>query len=204
MQNQYKDAESTIQQAKRQFEGLGDRMGAAQCLQTLGDICRVLNQPKDATVMLQQAKEQFEGVGHRLAAAQCLQSLGNICWMHRQYDKAKDMLQHGRVQFEELGHWLEAAHCMCSLGIIDHKTGHILDAIASLKKAKEYIEATQMPQEDSVCVNFLQRINAFSAVLERQAESMEVTSQDVDALAVAVENQTESMETGSEKSCQIV
>ena len=58
------------------FIDIGDRLGAAQCLQSLGDILRMQNQYEEAQLKLEEARSDFIHIGDRLGAAQCLQSLG--------------------------------------------------------------------------------------------------------------------------------
>jgi tetratricopeptide (TPR) repeat protein len=58
-----------LQEAKEQFEQIGEKLGAAQCLQSLANICRMLGQYDQAKSMLQEAKGQYEQIGEKLGAA---------------------------------------------------------------------------------------------------------------------------------------
>ncbi len=58
------------------FEDIGNSRGAAQCLQSLGNILQMTDQYSEATVKLEKAMQMFEDIGNSLGAAQCLQSLG--------------------------------------------------------------------------------------------------------------------------------
>jgi tetratricopeptide (TPR) repeat protein len=78
MQNQYEDAKEKLEQAQQQFTQIGSKLGAAQCLQGLGNILRMQNQYEDAKEKLEQAQQQFTQIGDKLGAAQCLQNLEEI------------------------------------------------------------------------------------------------------------------------------
>ncbi|PBK60108.1 hypothetical protein ARMSODRAFT_898511 [Armillaria solidipes] len=89
--NQYKLAQEEVYKAIQIFEDIGDSLGAAQCLQSLGDILQMTDQYSEATatVNLEKAMQMFEDIDSSLGAAQCLQSLGNILQMTDQYSEAK-------------------------------------------------------------------------------------------------------------------
>jgi hypothetical protein len=52
-----------LQRACNEFEGLGDLIGAAECLQNLGDTGS--KRDEDARDSLQQARNEFEQMGDR-------------------------------------------------------------------------------------------------------------------------------------------
>ncbi|KAK0429866.1 hypothetical protein EV421DRAFT_1862788 [Armillaria borealis] len=62
----------------QKFEDIGDSLGVAQCLRSLGDILWMTGQYSDATIKLEKAMQMFEDIGDSLGAAQCLRSLGDI------------------------------------------------------------------------------------------------------------------------------
>ena len=78
--------------AKQAEEGLG----AAQCLQSLGNISYMRDEYDDAQRQLEDARQAFEAIGDRLDAAQCLRSLGNISYMRGEYDDAQRQLEDAR------------------------------------------------------------------------------------------------------------
>ena len=77
-----------LEEARAQFIDIGNRLGAVQCLQSLGNILRMQHHHEEARLQLEEARSQFIDVGNRLGAAQCLQSLGENLQMQDQYDEA--------------------------------------------------------------------------------------------------------------------
>jgi hypothetical protein len=74
--------------AQQQFIQVGDRLGAAQCLKSLGNIMHMQNRYEDAAQRLLEAQQQFIQIGNKIGVAQCLQSLGNIIHMQDRYEDA--------------------------------------------------------------------------------------------------------------------
>ena len=65
--------------AQAKFESIGNHMGAAQCLQSLGDIQCMLDHYDTAQEVLSVAQAKFEAlIDNQMGVAQCLQSLGNV------------------------------------------------------------------------------------------------------------------------------
>ncbi len=93
------------------FEDIGDSLGVAQCLRSLGNILQMTNQYSEATVKLEKAMQTFEDIGNTLGAAQCLQILGDILRMTDQYLEATVKLEKAMQTFEDIGDSLGAAQC---------------------------------------------------------------------------------------------
>ena len=72
MQDKYVEASCALTDAKAQFENIGSRLGAAQCLRSMGDILKMQAKYDEASSTLTDAKVQFETIGSQLGAAQCL------------------------------------------------------------------------------------------------------------------------------------
>jgi len=117
MRNQYEEAQLKLEEARSEFITIGDRLGAAQCLRSLGDILQMWDQ-YEAQLKLEEAQSEFITIGDRLGAAQCLQSLGNISRMRNQYEEAQLKLEEARSEFITIGSRLGAAQCLRSLGDI--------------------------------------------------------------------------------------
>jgi hypothetical protein len=64
--------------AQKKFSEIGDHFGAAQCLQSLGDILQMQDKYPEAIDLLLEAHKQFTEIGDQLGADQCLQCLGDI------------------------------------------------------------------------------------------------------------------------------
>jgi hypothetical protein len=78
MQHNYEEAVDVLKKAQDQFIEIGDRLGVAQCSQSLGNILHMQHNYKEAVEVLKKAQDQFVEIGDQLGVAQCSQSLGNI------------------------------------------------------------------------------------------------------------------------------
>ena len=63
MQDKYTEASDTLREARRQFLEIGDVLGAAQCLQSLGNIFCMQNEYIEASEALIEAQRQFLEIG---------------------------------------------------------------------------------------------------------------------------------------------
>ncbi|PBK98420.1 hypothetical protein ARMGADRAFT_575728 [Armillaria gallica] len=113
--NQHKLAQEYGYKAMQMFEDIDDSLGAAQCLQSLGDILQMTDQYSAATIKLEKAMQMFEDIDNSLGVAQCLQSLGDILQMTDQYVEATAKLKKAMQMFEDIGDSLGAAQCSNSL-----------------------------------------------------------------------------------------
>ena len=77
-QSDYDGARSALEEARTEFQSIGDRLGAAQCLRSLGNIMRMQSDYDGARSALEEARTEFASIGNRLGAAQCLESIGKI------------------------------------------------------------------------------------------------------------------------------
>ncbi|KAK0245014.1 hypothetical protein EDD85DRAFT_895357 [Armillaria nabsnona] len=175
---QYKLAQEHVYKAMLVFEDIGDTCGAAQCLQSLGDILRMTNQYSEATVKLEKAIQIFENIEDTLGVAQCLQSLGNILRMTNQYSKATVKLEKAMQIFEDIGDTRGAAQCLQCLGDILRMTDQYSEATIKLKKAIEIFEDIGDTRGVAQCLrslgNILQRTNQYSEATVKLEKAMQI------------------------------
>ncbi|KAK0479255.1 hypothetical protein IW261DRAFT_169577 [Armillaria novae-zelandiae] len=138
--NQYKLAQDQVYSAMEIFEDIGDSHGAAQCLQSLGNILRMTHQYSEATIKMEKAMEMFDNIGNSLGAAQCLQSLGDILRMTDQYSEATIKLEKAMEMFDNIENSLGAAQCLQSLGNNLQMTHQYSEATIKLEKAMEMFD----------------------------------------------------------------
>ncbi|KZT28867.1 TPR-like protein, partial [Neolentinus lepideus HHB14362 ss-1] len=117
-QDYYAQAAFKIQEALQHCQKAGNRLGEAQCLQSIGDILWIEGYYSHAKDKLKDAMEQFEQIGSRLGAAQCLKSIGHILYMEDNYSDARDKLEDAMGQFQQIGNRLGVAQCLKSTGDI--------------------------------------------------------------------------------------
>ena len=104
LQSKYTESSDTLKEAQKQFLEIGSVLGAAQCLQSLGNILRTCssNTPKPLTA-LREAQGQFLEIGSAIGVAQCLQRSGDILHMQSKYTEASDTLREAQAKFLEIG-----------------------------------------------------------------------------------------------------
>ncbi len=175
---QYKLAQEHVYKAMLIFEDIGDTRGAAQCLQSLGDILRMTDQYSEATVKLEKAIQTFENIEDTLGVAQCLQSLGNILRMTNQYSKATVKLEKAMQIFEDIRDTRGAAQCLQCLGDILRMIDQYSEATIKLKKAIEIFEDIGDTRGVAQCLrslgNILQRTNQYSEATVKLEKAMQI------------------------------
>ena len=78
MQDQYEEAQLKLEEACSEFIIIGDRLGAAQCLRSLGNILRMQVQCEEARLKLEEARSEFTHIGFQQDADSCQQCLDDI------------------------------------------------------------------------------------------------------------------------------
>ncbi|KAF5323673.1 hypothetical protein D9758_018354 [Tetrapyrgos nigripes] len=96
MLNQYEDAKLMLQQAREQFEGVGDRQGAAHCLCSLGKFDHKEGHLIEAKAKFEKAKEGFEAIQMLPWAAHCIDRL-------QQINDTLPVAEENQAQSEEVG-----------------------------------------------------------------------------------------------------
>ncbi|KZP29399.1 hypothetical protein FIBSPDRAFT_192575 [Athelia psychrophila] len=140
-QSDYLEAASTFGQARGLFLEIGDRLGAAQCSQRLGDTLTMQGKHSEAADILTDARSQLVEIGHCAGAAHCSRSLGNILRMQSNYSEATDILTDARAQFLKIGNRLGAAQCSQSLGDTLRMQSNYSEAAAILTDTRaEFLE----------------------------------------------------------------
>jgi tetratricopeptide (TPR) repeat protein len=78
MQDQHEEARLKLEEARSIFIDIGNRLGAVQCLRSLGDILRMQAQYEEARLMLEEARSIFINIGNECEAEWCTESLNYI------------------------------------------------------------------------------------------------------------------------------
>ncbi|KAK0484688.1 hypothetical protein IW261DRAFT_1331202 [Armillaria novae-zelandiae] len=186
---QYKLAQEHIYSAMQIFEDIGDSLGAAQCLRSLGDILQMTHQYSEATIKLEKAMEMFKDIGDSLGAAQCLQSLGDILAMTHQYSEATIKLEKAMEMFRDIGDSLGAAQCLRSLGDILAMTHQYSEAMIKLEKAMEMFKDIGDALGAAQCLrslgDILQMTHQYSEAMIKLEKAMEMFKDIGDSLGAA-------------------
>ena len=122
------------------FKAVKDRLGQAQCMQSLGWVARMQNDYEKAQALYEGAKALFVQVSDRLGQAQCMRSLGDIARMQNNNEAAQLLLESTKTLFEQIAHRRGQAQCMQSLGDIACMQQEYEKAQALLESAKMVFE----------------------------------------------------------------
>ena len=112
----------------------------ASCLQSLGNVQRMIQHYEEAQQVLYEAQSIFEAVRDYGSAAQCLWSLGDIQRMLNHYDESQKMFSKAQSRFEAIGYQGGAAQCLRSLGNLQRMLYHYDEAQQMLYEAKSKLE----------------------------------------------------------------
>ncbi|KZP20434.1 hypothetical protein FIBSPDRAFT_1044881 [Athelia psychrophila] len=135
-QSEYSLATSMLMQARDLFLVIGERGGAAECSESLGENLRMQDKYSEAAAALKDAQAQFFELGDRSGAARCSQCLGEILHMQRKYSEATAVFTNARAEALEIGDRLVAAQCSRSLGDSLSMQGEYSEAAAVLTDAR--------------------------------------------------------------------
>jgi tetratricopeptide (TPR) repeat protein len=141
MQGKYHKASTTLTDAQRQFNEIGDVHGAALCSRSLGNTLRMQKKYTEASTTLAEAQRQFLEIGNIRGAAECSRSLGDILYMQGEYTEASATLTEAQRQFVEIGDIIGTAQCSRSLGELLGIENKFPEASATLTEARtQFIE----------------------------------------------------------------
>ena len=71
-----------LEEAQSEFITIGDRLGVAQCLHSLGDISQMQDQYEEARLKLEGAWSAFTHIGFQTEADLCRKKLDDIARVH--------------------------------------------------------------------------------------------------------------------------
>ncbi|THU90086.1 TPR-like protein [Dendrothele bispora CBS 962.96] len=145
-QARFKEASEMISEAQQLFQQIGNELGVAECLKTLGDIYWMQGRLYDEAIkIISDAQKQFQTtvsfcsicrIGNQMEAAQCLWSLGELYRKQGRYDEATETIMNTQTQFEEIGGKLGLADCLQSLGLIYGDQAHYDEAVEMFSNAQ--------------------------------------------------------------------
>jgi tetratricopeptide (TPR) repeat protein len=105
-----------IERGLKACQHVGDRLGAANCTQSLGDVHMRLGEYGPARGRYGEALAAYVEIGTPLGAANCTKSLGDVHWVLDEYGPARERYEEALAAFVEIGAPLGAATCTQSLG----------------------------------------------------------------------------------------
>ncbi|KZT56103.1 TPR-like protein [Calocera cornea HHB12733] len=131
----YGDCLPLLHLAKTTLEHAGDRTGAAQCLQLIGELLHNSSRYIEAVRTLQEAKMMFRATDNHLLAAQCTRVIGDSLRMLCRYEEALETLMEALTAYEKLKYDFGVAQCTDNIGRTLFLLHRNQDALEMLSKA---------------------------------------------------------------------
>jgi tetratricopeptide (TPR) repeat protein len=171
-------AEEYCQQALEINREIGNRLGEAETMRTLGFIYEELGDLDKAEEYYRQALEINREIGNRLGEAQDLGNLGFVYYVTRRLEKAEEYYQQALEIDREIGNRLGEAETMRTLGFIYEELGDLDRAEDYFKRALEAdreIGNRRYEAFDLEALGFVyEQRDALQKAEERHGEALEI------------------------------
>jgi tetratricopeptide (TPR) repeat protein len=117
-QSRFAEAIALVDEARSVYADIGDVLGEANCIQSLGDIALHQSDHASAQARYQEALPLYRRVGSVLGEANCIKSLGNIALERSDHASAQVCYEEALPLYRRVGDMVGEANCIRSLGNI--------------------------------------------------------------------------------------
>jgi tetratricopeptide (TPR) repeat protein len=145
---------------------LGDRLGEATALHSLGRVRRMLADYPAAAALHRQALELYREIDHRRGQAHALDSLGRIAWLTGDYPRASEHLERALGLYREVEDPLGEAGALNGLGRVRRLTGGYPEALDAHRRALGLCRAAGDRIGQATALNDLGRVLAETGDLD--------------------------------------
>jgi tetratricopeptide (TPR) repeat protein len=114
----YAAACAEYEEALRLYRQVGDVLGEATCIRSLGDTALDRSDHAEARQRYETALPLYRQVGSVLGEANCIHSLGNIALARSDHAEARQRYEAALLLYRQVGNVLGEANCIWSLGQI--------------------------------------------------------------------------------------
>ncbi|KAH7102413.1 hypothetical protein BKA62DRAFT_113805 [Auriculariales sp. MPI-PUGE-AT-0066] len=156
-------AKTQTEAARCEFERLGRRLQAAQCIRNLGQIALSLDSPEEAEQYLLAAISEVEPMGAvgRQVVARCNKYLGRICHMRGQLDRADALYDKSRIQSGKFGsETLGFARLSYFVGLLRVDQMRVQEAVCQFGDALNSYRRIGREREAAECECELQKLSS--------------------------------------------
>ena len=112
----YRQARERYAEAQPIYHAIGDRLGEANCIRSLGDVHLQLAEYYQARERYAEAQSIYHEIGDRLGEANCIKSLGDVHLRVGEYRQARERYEEAQLIYHEIGQKLGEANCIQALG----------------------------------------------------------------------------------------
>ena len=147
------DSVALHEEALAAYREIGDRMGEANALDSMGDALRMLDRHEQALGRHEEALGRHEEalviyreIGNRLGEANALNSMGNALRMLERYEEALGRHEEALVIYREIGNRLGEANARRAIGLCQRALGDSDLALESLRSAARIYAEIGLPR----------------------------------------------------------
>ena len=131
------EARERYEEAQPIYHEIGERLGEANCIKSLGDVHLQLAEYRQARERYAEAQPIYHEIGSRLSEANCIRSLGDVHLQLAEYYQARERYAEAQSIYHEIGDRLGEANCIKSLGDVHLRVGEY-------RQARERYEEAQL------------------------------------------------------------
>ena len=157
---------------------LGARLGEANCIQSLGDVHRMLAESDAARGRYEAALLIYRAIDDRLGEANCIKSLGDVHQMLDEYEAARARYEESLPLHRAIGDRLGEANCIQSLGGVHQMLDEYEEARARFEEALPIHRAIGERLGEANCIQSLgdvhRRLAEYEAARARYEEALPI------------------------------
>jgi non-specific serine/threonine protein kinase len=165
-QSDHAQARAWGSSALERYRRLGERVGIARTLVTLGIVAHEVSDYAAAESCYRESLELFRELGDGRGEAHALNNLGAITWRQGRWDEARRLHREALTHAEPARDPGLRALALTNLGFVAHHLGHATEAVACLA------EALALVREHRLMRHAASTVEAAAAVLAGQRESV--------------------------------
>ncbi|MBI3472273.1 MAG: tetratricopeptide repeat protein, partial [Candidatus Solibacter usitatus] len=102
-ENDAAKAAGYLDQARERFRQIGDRLGEADCVKSLGGVAQMQARYTESGLLYEAALGSYRQIGERLGEANCVKSLGDVAQVQASYPEAGRLYEEALAIYRQIG-----------------------------------------------------------------------------------------------------